>query len=333
MRRHLIALGVSATMVGGLLAAAPSARPAAPPVQQSSDLDAFMQKVLARRDENWKKLQQYILEEHELVDLRGPSNVPIWGERRDYSWYIKDGYFVRSPLEVDGVRIPDDERRKEEESYLRRAQERDRKKAEQAAAAGATAEQPDPVAGPPGSLDSFIRQSREPQFVESAYFLRFKFEEGKYALVGRERFEGRDVLRIEYYPAHLFTHEEDDKKKRDAAGKKDRGGDYEATLERMMNKVALVTLWVEPDSGQIVKYTFDNINLDFLPGAWLLRIDGLKASMTMSEPFKDVWLPRDVEFYFSAMFAVGTVEARYQLTYDNYKQATTSARIKAPAER
>ena len=40
-----------------------------------------------------------------------------------------------------------------------------------------------------------------------------------------------------------------------------------------MNKTALVTLWVDPSNHQIVKYTFDNVWLDFLPGAWLVRVD------------------------------------------------------------
>ena len=39
-----------------------------------------------------------------------------------------------------------------------------------------------------------------------------------------------------------------------------------------MNKVSLVTLWVEPKAHQIVKYTFDNVSFDFLPGAWLVRV-------------------------------------------------------------
>ena len=81
----------------------------------------------------------------------------------------------------------------------------------------------------------------------------------------------------------------------------------EAAMERMMNKVSLVTIWVEPKSHQIVKYTFDNVNFDFLPAAWLVRIDDLKASMTMSQPFKDVWLPKDVDMFFSAMIAIGVV--------------------------
>ena len=41
-----------------------------------SDLDAFMEKVLARRDDNWKKLQQYVLEEKEAFDLTGPGGFP-----------------------------------------------------------------------------------------------------------------------------------------------------------------------------------------------------------------------------------------------------------------
>ena len=40
-----------------------------PPTQRTvvaqTDLDAFMQQVLSKRDENWKKLQQYVLDENE----------------------------------------------------------------------------------------------------------------------------------------------------------------------------------------------------------------------------------------------------------------------------
>ena len=41
--------------------------------QPPSDLDQLMERVLARRDENWKKLQQYLLEEKETFDLAGPG--------------------------------------------------------------------------------------------------------------------------------------------------------------------------------------------------------------------------------------------------------------------
>src|SRR5215203_2128935 len=67
-----------------------------------SDLDTFMQQVLERRDANWRKLQQYILEEREQIEMRGPAGTPLWGERRDYAWYVRDGFCVRSPVKVNG---------------------------------------------------------------------------------------------------------------------------------------------------------------------------------------------------------------------------------------
>jgi len=96
-------------------------------VSAQSDLDAFMKQVVARRDDNWKKLQQYILDEREQIELRGTGRVPIWGDRRDYTWYIRDGFFVRSPLKANGVTIGEAERRKFEADYLRRVQERDKR--------------------------------------------------------------------------------------------------------------------------------------------------------------------------------------------------------------
>ena len=154
-------------------------------------------------------------------------------------------------------------------------------------------------------------------------------------LVGRETFDGRDVLRIEYYPTRLFRESDEEaarRKEREAAQAKpqdrSREREWEAAMQRMMNKVSLVTLWVTPDSHQIVKYTFDNVNMDFLPAAWLVRVNEFNATMTMGQPFKDVWLPRDVEFNVSLMFAVGVVDVQYHLDYHDYREAKTSGRIK-----
>lgn len=319
-------------------------------VGAQSDLDALMKTVLAHRDENWKKLQQYVLDEQDRIDVRGPSQAPIWGEKRDFTWFIRDGYFVKSPLKVNGVTVSEPDRQKFEADFLRRAKARDRRAAREDAREGgagreggaagetgagaAAAEKTEPSAPEvPKDLDAMLRQSRQPGFIESAYFLRFKFEQGKYALVGRESFEGKDVLRVEYYPARLFSHENDKQQRRAAEDKPpNKGDDMDAAIERMMNKVSLVTLWIDPKSSQIVRYTFDNVSLDFLPAAWLVRVNDLKASMTMSQPFPDVWLPRDVDMYFSAMLAIGTFDARYRLEYHDYRQATTSGRIKVPLE-
>jgi len=294
------------------------------PVLTQSDLDDFMSKVLASRDENWKKLQQYLLDEREKIQVLGTGRVPLWGDERTYTWYVRDGFFVRSPLTANGVDISEPDRRKYEEDFLRRARARekgDKSAAASSAPAAATSQEG------PGDVGGLLAQNRQPQFIDTAYFLRFKFEQGKYALVGRESLNGTEVLRIEYYPARLFSHEQQAEDKRRAEGRRDRKEDVEATMERLMNKVALVTLWVAPSTHQIVKYTFDNVNLDFLPVAWLLRVNDLKATMTMGRPFKDIWLPSDVEMYFQAMVAVGSIDVRYHVDYLNYREATTSGRL------
>jgi len=307
-------------------------------VHAQTDLDAFMKQVLAKRDENWKKLQQYVLDERESFDISGPGRVPIWGERREYTWYIRDGFFVRSPLKVNGVEIGDGDRRKAEADYLKRQQEREKRRAR---AAAGQAPAPDSAVGISNSgvfieldgdgdapnVDGLLKQTRQPDFISSAYFLRFKFEEGKYALVGRETIDGRpgnDVLRIEYYPAKLFGGT-DRRRKKEGASDRDRA--YDAAFMRMMNKVALVTLWVEPNAHQIVKYTFDNVGFDFLPVQWLVHIDDVRATMTMGQPFPDVWLPRDLEMTIGATLAIGPLDMRYALEYRDYRRADVTSKV------
>ena len=307
---------------------------ASAPVAQS-DLDAFMKDVMLRRADNWKKFQQYLLDEREQIEFRGPGKLPLWGDRRDYTWYLRDGFFVRSPVRANGVTVSEDDRRKYEDEFLRRQQARDKRRV--ALTVGTTTEvkelpPPERSASidPDESADAqgLIRQTREPQFISSAYFLKFKFEEGKYTFVGREKIEGRDVLKIEYFPAMLFSKEQNSRQHRRDMGQKTKEDNEDAAFERMLNKVSLVTLWVEPASHQIVKYNFNNVNVDFLPAAWLARLTDLRATMTMHQPFPDVWLPKDVDFYFSAMLAIGEMDARYRLTYHDYKLAIATARIK-----
>jgi hypothetical protein len=287
-----------------------------------SDLDAFMGKVLAQRDQNWKKLQQYVLDERESIDLRGPGHVPIWGERRDYTWYIRDGFFVRSPVRFNGVEIADSERREYEATYLKRQQAREKRRRP-----GEEADQAPvlPTGDTPRDVDGLLKQSRQPGFISSAYFLRFRFEEGKYALVGHETLDGRDVLRIEYYPSKLFGGS-DRRRNKDGASDSDRA--HDAEFQRMMNKAALVTLWVEPNAHQIVKYTFNNLPLDFLPAQWLVHVDDLRATMTMGQPFPDVWLPGDLELQIGMTLAIGQIDARYAIQYHDYRQADVTTKVK-----
>jgi hypothetical protein len=302
-------------------------------VPAENDLDAFMKQVVARRDDNWKKLQQYVFDEREQLEMRGPNRVPIWGERREYTWYIRDGFFVRSPTKFNGVTIGDAERRKFEADYLRQAQARDKRPSR---GGSATADGPgvtvdsgaadtDRAADPALAQDvsGVIRQNRPPQFISSAYFLRFKFEEGKYALAGRETIDGREVLRIEYYPSRMFGGT--DRRRGKAPSSEDAARDAE--FQRLMNKVALVTIWVEPKAHQIVKYTFDNVGFDFLPVQWLVHVSDLRATMTVGQPFPDVWLPTSMDINLAMTAAFGQIDLRYGLEYHDYRVPNVTSKV------
>jgi len=279
-----------------------------------TDLDAFMKDVVARRDDNWKKLQQYILDEREELVLNGPGGVRLWGEQRDYTWFLREGFFVKSPVRANGAAISEADRRKFEDEYMVRTVRRE----------GRGRSNGDVAGDAPANVDSLIRQTRQPQFVSSSYFLRFKFDEGRYALAGREKFEGRDVLRVEYYPTRLYEPSQGRGRGRQRS-EQERREDEE--FRRLLNKVAVITLWVEPSTKQIVKYTFDNIDFEFLPAAWLVSVDSVKASMTMSQPFKDVWLPKDIEIGAAMTLAIGQFTFSQKTNYHDYREASVTSKV------
>jgi hypothetical protein len=300
----------------------------ATPSEDASDLDQLMARVLSNRDENWKKLQQYILDETQTMVFTGPGDVRLWGGQREYRWFPREGFFIQSPTRVDGVTISDAERKRAEDRFLRREQAREKRRAEirreQGTDAGADAGEPTAE-----SVGDVLRQTVEPQFVSSAYFLRFKFDEGQYALVGREQVLGRDVLRIEYYPTRMFTDDPDDDRRRRRRSEQEekQRSETDLRIERQMNKVAKATLWVDPTLNQILQYQLHNMDMDFLPGRSILRVDEMNASMRMSEPFPGVWLPSSVEVRAGFMTALGRVAGRYDVTYADYRLAETGARI------
>jgi hypothetical protein len=303
-----------------------------PPSAPSNDLNAFMARVLARRDVNRQTLQQYILDDTETFEILGPGRTPMVRGRREYAWYVRDGMHVRSPVRVDGVTVGEEDRRKYEEDWIRHERERLERRTKRAAE---KADAPDPSesAGPPVGGETPVAT---PRFVSEAYFMDFKFEAGNYYLAGREQIEGHDVLRIEYYPTRMFNDDPDEKRDADKKPRQPakepsaRERKREQDIDRKMNKTALVTLWVDPAEHQIVKYTFDNVWMDFLPGAWLVRVDDIHASMTMGQPIAGVWLPREMNVHAGFSLATGPFEATYAREFANYKLADVKSIIRIP---
>ena len=303
-----------------------------------TDLDTLMAQVLERRDENWKKLQQYTLTERETLQITALAVFRLFGFEREYLWFPREGFFVRSPLKADGVAVDEERRRREETQWLKNAQNSEKRRQEMAtrtttAGAAAAGDASATISSLPGdlaltrSVEDVISQSFEPGFIQSANFMRFKFDQGQYALVGRERMLDRDVLKVEYYPRKLFN----DEKERPCRQKKPAercDADREADIERKLNKVSLATLWVDPAERQILRYEFRFQDMDFLPGRAIVRVDSSRATMQMAEPFANVWLPDAVMMRFRLSSAAGPLEARYDVKYRQYRVPETSGRVR-----
>ncbi len=147
-------------------------------------------------------------------------------------------------------------------------------------------------------------------------FFSLDFEPGNYYFAGRREFEGREVVAVEYYPESLFNDDDDD-------GEEDE-------IEAKMNKVFLISMLIDPEEHQIVQMTLDNVGFDFLPGRWLVQIDTIETSMTMHQPYGDVWLTRDITAFAKVTTAYGNLAIRYSKTFYDYAVAETSATFRFP---
>ena len=313
------------------IAALASVAPAGIGAQEENELDRFMARVLERQGQNVARGLQYVLDERAEVRLAGPDRELL--VQGDYTWYARDGVFVRSPVRVDGVTIGAEERRAYEAEWLererqrrtRRAQAGEEDAAESVAADEALmlhwlfaglAEETAQAASDPGDDEA------EPRFVADAYaFVDVMFESGNYYLVGREVVDGEDVLRIEYYPERLAPYSGDDAQ-----------SERDAEIDSALSKTLLVSLWVDPARHQIVRYSFDNLGFAFLPGRWLARLEDVTASMSMRQPFAGVWLPAQIEMRAVLWLATGRYELRLARTFTNHREAVTGGRLLAVPE-
>jgi hypothetical protein len=334
--------------IAALIVLASAASLAQAPASKATDLDAFMAQALQRREADRKTLGDYVLDEVETFEILGPGGAPINRFKREYTWYVRDGIHVRSPLKYDGVPISEADRRAYEERWINSENQRRKHRTEREAERAKEGKTP----------DFTLRPVNEPRFVSESYFLDFKFEPGNYYLAGREKLDRQNVLRIDYLPTHLFDDDNDEEnramsdddrskdkekdKQKDqeksqrpdthesSSKEKDRGDQIERDIERKLNKTAQVTLWVDPANHQIVKYTFKNVWMDFLPAAWLVRVDDLHASMEMGQPFQGVWLPRNIAIHGGITLANGSYEAAYRRDFSRYRKADVSSRVSIP---
>ena len=263
-----------------------------PPAEQEpvaaprSELDRFMARVLKKRD-SWKRLGDFVFREIEVFELEAPSLVRFSGFRREYEWFVHDELAVRSPVRFDGVQIGEARRRRYEEEWIGDEEERR-------------------ASGQPEDL--------EPHFINDFhYFLETAPESGhSHYLAGQETLAGREVVRIERYPTDTCCG--------------DPGQDEEERIERAFERTSFVTFWVDPELHQLVKYTFRNPGPDFLPGRWLLRVEGLEASLELA-PVGETWMPSLMTFSGRVATALGESWVRFRRELFDYREAEVRTRI------
>ena len=329
-RLATLALAVTAVAVG---AAAVQER------EEDNELDRFMEQVLARRDENRIARRQYVFDDVERFTVTGYDGEVYSSFTREYVWYRRDGVFVRSPVRFDGVDASEDDWQRYEAEWLEAEARRARDAASEtpcapddsagSPAAADEAAAPSPSPGGAGETADLGAADLRPRFLSESYWLDFEFEPGNYYFAGRERLAERDVLRIEYFPERLFQERGPDD------GNCNRPPISVPGAQEAFNESTLVTLWIDPDEHQIVRFTFDGIGFDFLPLRWLVRLDELSVSMTMGRPLDGaVWLPERIEAFGVMTMASGSTTVAYSRTFSGYREAETGARLRPPdAER
>lgn len=251
------------------------------------EVDVFMARVLENRD-SWRSLGDFVFREIEEFELEAPSLVRFSGFRREYAWYVHDELAVRSPVRFDGVEIGETRRRRSEDEWIGEEEERR-------------------AGGEPEDL--------EPRFINDFYyFLEWAAEpDARHYLAGRETLAGREVLRIESYPPGTCCDDPGD-------------DDEEERIERAFERTSFITLWVDPELRQIVKYAFHNPGPDFLPGRWLLRVEELDAALEMT-PVGDVWMPSSMTFSGRLTTALGESRVRLRRAFLDYREAEVRTRV------
>jgi len=286
-----------------------------PAAQAPSDLDQLVERALARRDSHWKTLPQLVLEERDDLEMLGPSGARLFAQRSDFTWFPRDGVFVRSPLRINGRAVTEAQRQIEEADFIARERRRDERRRATASPAVDAPELP----LTPETAEALTAAVRPSFLQNNSLLMALRYEPGRYGLVGRETRAGRGVVKIEYYPTTLFM--------AGRARPNRRVRERDSKVTERLNKASLLTLWIDPAQSQIVRYEYADVDLGFLPGQWLARVVDGRSSMSLDEVLPGIWLPTRAESFVRLQLPAGPVEARFSIAYANYRRAEVGTRI------
>ena len=77
-------------------------------------------------------------------------------------------------------------------------------------------------------------------------------------------------------------------------------------------------------SGHTLAFTLDRSRY------LIVKIDDLRASMQMGQPFPGVWLPHNLGIHAGLSLALGSMELSYKREFSNYRKADVTSKIRVP---
>ena len=268
----------------------PSAKPA------MNDLDEFMAKVMQKRWADAENLREYVFNEREALNVEIDTKIASqWSYRREYLWFVRDDYLVRSPVLIDGVKVSAKEKSAAEEEWINGQKRREKSKNQNGI-----------------DYQALFGLENENSLDFQAFF-GFEFEPGRYLYGGERQFEGRTALLVEYYP-----------RMSDGKNGNNTKNDH---INGLFEKTYLVTMLISPDDHQILKITFDNVGLEFLPVRWIVRMNDIKASMVMDKTKIGIWLPREISAYGSISTAGADLSISYSREFYEYAKSQVDVKL------
>jgi len=275
-----VALAALAAAAAGSFALPPTPTPPpSPSVPAQAQLDALMRGVLERRDAATRALAGLRFRETERLTVRGQEEVaPLQSSTKVFDWRGRDGTLERELVSVNGSPIDDE-----------------------------------PLVWDLAVDDVGGRLSAA-RFNEWDSLFHFPYEPGRYLLAGREQHDGKEVLRVEYYPRRWLGRDDD-----------------ESSLGRDFDRTSLVTLWVAAEERRLVAWRYRSIGMQFLPLRWLAQVQSLDAEMVIDAAPDGTWLPRRVTMNVRASMAPSQITIELIRTFGDYTRADGSPLAVMPA--
>jgi hypothetical protein len=276
------------------------------PKYSDKELDDLMAKVYQKSELDLENLRDYVFNETEVMESTLSQGLtqfldrPPVPFRHEYAWAVRDGYFVRSPVLINGKKVSADEQKAYEEKWIKAQQKAEKWKNSLYYFVDSM-------------LDWFVTPADE--VAKGKFYSVFTAKPTIYQYAGEQLFEGRKVAVVKYaadYP----------KKKVDYSS-------LSPTLQVQETDTELVTLFLSPEEHQLVGMT---VHRKFEQRAVVVNSTlDTDVSMAMDKSADHIWLPKRFSYRSDYKWASKdhneTMSASYVKEFHSYSKSNAKAKF------